>query len=58
MRNSKQALKVETICNEARDVSQELANINLSLNGNGFVLPSMLTFLDMFEVSKIEHLNI
>ncbi len=58
LNNSKQALKVETICNEARDVSQELANINLSLNGNGFVLPSMLTFLDMFEVSKIEHLNI
>lgn len=34
-----------------------LANIRLASASASYVLPTMLTFLDMFEVSKVEHLN-
>ncbi len=38
-------------------LSVDLANIELDLGSQLFALPSMLTFLEMFHVSKIDHLN-
>ena len=38
-------------------ISERLANIELEAAEDGFALPSMITFLEMFNVSKIEHLN-
>lgn len=38
-------------------VGQDLANIELDLSTQRYSLPSMLTFLEMFNVGKIEHLN-
>lgn len=35
----------------------DLANIELDLSSQRYLLPSMLTFLEMFNVGKIEHLN-
>ena len=35
----------------------EIANIELDLADQNFSLPTMLTFLEMFNVSKVEHLN-
>lgn len=34
-----------------------IANIKLDINTQKYQLPKMLTFLDMFRVSKVEHLN-
>lgn len=45
------------ITNDARDLSVKLANIPLSSVANGYKLPGMMTFLQMFGVGKIEHLN-
>ena len=38
-------------------VAQELANIELDLSARQYTLPAMMTFLEMFGVSKLEHLN-
>ncbi len=38
-------------------IASDLANIELDLGSQRFSLPSMMTFLEMFNVSKIEHLN-
>lgn len=38
-------------------IGEALANIDLELESQKYVLPSMITFLEMFQVSKIEHLN-
>lgn len=38
-------------------LSKMLANIELESDEDAFSLPSMLTFLEMFNVGKIEHLN-
>lgn len=38
-------------------LSEELANIQLDLKSQKFALPEMMTFLEMFEAGKIEHLN-
>lgn len=38
-------------------LSEELANIQLDLESQKFALPGMMTFLEMFEAGKIEHLN-
>lgn len=38
-------------------IAQDIANIELDLGNKHFALPSMITFLEMFKVSKIEHLN-
>lgn len=38
-------------------LGEELANIHLDLAGQKFALPDMMTFLEMFQVGKIEHLN-
>lgn len=38
-------------------ITKAAANIHLDILNQAFALPNMLTFLEMFEVSKIEHLN-
>ena len=39
------------------DLGVRLANIQLDNLANSFKLPNMVTFLEMFEVGKVEHLN-
>lgn len=38
-------------------LSTDIANIQLDMGNQRYTLPSMITFLEMFKVSKIEHLN-
>lgn len=38
-------------------LAARLANIELDLNSQSYILPSMMTFLEMFGVGKVEHLN-
>lgn len=38
-------------------VNSALANIQLDISSQRYTLPGMLTFLEMFDVGKIEHLN-
>ncbi|MGL5152194.1 MAG: type VII secretion protein EssC, partial [Clostridium sp.] len=40
------------------DLAVKLSNIKLDTGKGSYALPEMLTFLEMFKVSKIEHLNI
>ncbi|WP_235988997.1 type VII secretion protein EssC [Aquibacillus kalidii] len=42
---------------DATDLAVQLANIQLSSSVEEYTLPEMLTFLEMFGVGKIEHLN-
>ena len=45
-------------CSKDMDAySINLANIYLDLSGGSYQLPQMVTFLEMFSVSKVEHLN-
>ncbi|WP_307589601.1 type VII secretion protein EssC [Paenibacillus wynnii] len=52
-----------SFCPDPYETSNELAlavhlaNIRLDTSGSKYNLPDMLTFLDMFEVGKVEHLN-
>ncbi|MGN0369700.1 MAG: type VII secretion protein EssC [Butyrivibrio sp.] len=39
------------------EVAHKLSNIKLDLTTGSSALPNMLTFLDMYKVGKIEHLN-
>lgn len=39
------------------NMSIKLANIELDVAEKSFVLPSMITFLELFNVGKVEHLN-
>ncbi|MCQ2495538.1 MAG: type VII secretion protein EssC [Lachnospiraceae bacterium] len=39
------------------ELSTGLANINLDTSGGGYSLPGMITFLELFGVGKVEHLN-
>ena len=39
-------------------VAKKLANIELDLDSSSYILPDMLTFLELFQVGKIEHLNV
>ena len=39
------------------NLSMDIANIELDLGGQTYSLPNMITFLEMFNVSKIDHLN-
>lgn len=39
-------------------VAEKLANIELDLSSQRYALPNMITFMEMFNVGKIEHLNI
>lgn len=47
------------IANEAvfENMSAKIANIELDITEKSFVLPNMMTFLEMFNVGKVEHLN-
>lgn len=48
----------DTINEAALDnLSQDIANIELDLGSQTYSLPNMITFLEMFNVSKIDHLN-
>ena len=38
-------------------LAEDIANIELDLTSQRYTLPNMITFLEMFNVSKIEHLN-
>ncbi len=42
---------------DLQSLSYKLANIELDLNSQHYSLPNMLTFMEMFRVGKIEHLN-
>lgn len=42
---------------DAHALAVKLANIQLDTSAMQFNLPKMLTFLDMFQVGKVEHLN-
>lgn len=42
---------------DAEELAIRLANIKLASSQEAYTLPEMLTFLEMFGVSKIEHLN-
>jgi len=39
------------------ELAVKLANIQLDASSSSYILPNMLTFLDLFEVGKIEYLN-
>lgn len=52
------SFKADIINETAIDnLAQDIANIELDLGSKHFALPSMITFLEMFNVGKIEHLN-
>lgn len=38
--------------------AEKIANIELDLSSQRYALPNMITFMEMFNVGKIEHLNI
>lgn len=44
--------------NKLNQLSISLANTKLDIGESDYVLPKMITFLEMFNVGKIEHLNI
>ena len=44
--------------NMLEGISEDIANIELDLSSQRYALPNMITFLEMFNISKIEHLNI
>lgn len=44
--------------NVAKNCVMEMAEYRLDLQSGKYALPGMLTFLDMFQVGKYEHLNI
>ena len=41
----------------SEEIGRAIADIQLDLSSTNFTLPSMLTFLEMFGVGKVEHLN-
>lgn len=45
------------IGDECNELAVQLANIQLDTSVKAYTLPTMLTFLEMFGVGKIEHLN-
>ncbi|RJX39136.1 type VII secretion protein EssC [Paenibacillus pinisoli] len=42
---------------DERELAVNLANLKLHSSDANFALPNMMTFLDMFKVGKIDHLN-
>lgn len=43
---------------DIRELTSTMSNIHLDLGSKGYSLPTTLTFLEMFDVGKIEHLNV
>ncbi|WP_251548764.1 type VII secretion protein EssC [Neobacillus muris] len=53
-----QAFKADVYCyQDAEPIAVQLANIQLASSVEAYTLPDMLTFLEMFGVGKVEHLN-
>ena len=50
--------KTEEITADPMSLSKKLANTPLNGIENGYKMPSTITFLDMLQVGKIEHLNV
>lgn len=48
---------IEINRNESILLGKKLANVKLDLSSQRYSLPKMLTFLEMFRVGKVEHLN-
>ncbi len=50
---------VPDVVNESvvESVAEKIANIELDLSSQRYALPNMMTFMEMFNVGKIEHLN-
>ena len=46
------------LIHSADNLTRRLSRIKLDLSSSSEELPSMLTFLEMYQISKIEHLNI
>lgn len=46
------------VFDDCTDLSIRLANINLDSASGVFDMPSVMPFLDMFDVSNVEHLNV
>ena len=44
--------------NNCEKLAIDLANIKLDIGERSYILPEMLTFLEMFKVGKVEHLNV
>ena len=42
---------------QPRELSVALSNVSLDKSANQFHLPQMITFMEMFNVGKVEHLN-
>lgn len=42
---------------DMRELALNLANIPLDLRSGSYVLPSMITFMDLFRADKVEHLS-
>ena len=47
----------ESLAVDINEISNRLANISLQENKADFILPDMLTFLEMYGVGKVDHLN-
>lgn len=47
-----------SVGNVLRDVSTTLANTRLDSASEAFTLPTLVTFLELFGVGKVEHLNV
>ena len=43
---------------QTQNIFRQMSGISLDLSGGKYSLPEVLTFMDMFKVEKIEHLNI
>ena len=57
--SGKQISFATDIINKAvfENMSTKLANIEMDITEQSFALPNMMTFLEMFNVGKVEHLN-
>lgn len=52
------SFRAETVTEQAlSEAAAAVANIELDLSSEKFALPNMITFLEMFRVGKVEHLN-
>lgn len=47
-----------SISEDITDICKELANIPLDLSSGGANLPDVISFLSMYDVGKVEHLNV
>lgn len=45
------------LTHQPRELSVALANVSLDVNANRFRLPSVITFMEMYNAGRVEHLN-